>query len=159
MSLTLQPMTAPTLDQLEAMTPQDMFDHSTASLIEQGCTSRDRSCLPSPFDAVCLYDDKQGNRCAIGWLMPTELPKFLNFRGGVQELATALGCYEKGSLHRRLSTVLRLNADLLTNLQQAHDEASSSSISVTGDWAHNLQNQIENSHPEISFAVFTQITE
>jgi hypothetical protein len=111
MTLTLKPMTAPTLDQLEAMTPQDMFDHTARSLLQQ-----DGRCME---DTDCAYQNSEGSRCAVGWLIPDD---FISDAAQVQgALADLVDSLEREPRSDRLRVVLGKHYDVLRGLQSAHD--------------------------------------
>jgi hypothetical protein len=122
----------PTLDQLEAMTPQQLFDHSTQCLIEQG-----KPCIGEV--GVCDYSDKQGGHCALGWLIPTELQSWCQSLGGIQGLIDALISQSHQSPeHQRLYRVLLDHEELLQALQDAHDSSHNMDLPWTKLWPQYL---------------------
>jgi hypothetical protein len=131
------PMTAPTLDQLRVMTPQDLFDHTARSLRMQGVQAT------SPA-GNCQYQTAEGNRCAVGWLIPDEfLTQSKNCFGGVNDLIHAL---QNWNISLELGEVFATHLGLLQGLQAAHDQVKKNSPA----WGHYFLQRMRRTAEEYS---------
>jgi hypothetical protein len=106
---------APTFAQLQAMTEQDMFDHSARAILVQGHPA-------TAPEGSCVYRNASGSRCALGWLIPDEFidaceDVFAGSNGLIQLLEVSPDTQD-------LAQVLRNHRGFLLELQTAHDSGS-----------------------------------
>lgn len=101
-----------TVDALEQMSPQALFNFICSELLAQGKRS-------TTFDGYrCQYRGEGGTKCAVGMLIPDTLYK-RNFEFmGVKELCERMGDTPNGM---RIARVLCAHIDLLTRMQEIHD--------------------------------------
>jgi hypothetical protein len=121
----------PTLDQLEAMTEQDLFDHSARCLLVQ-----DRPCIN--VEGICDYSGPDGGHCAIGWLIPEILQNECRSGGGLETLCNHLSTREDDD-PKRLRWVLESHEHLFSAMQDAHDNAQGSILPWKIQWTEHLR--------------------
>jgi hypothetical protein len=112
----------PTLEQLEAMSPQDLFDHSNRCVDAQAKPSMNGF-------GNCLYSTKAGLHCAVGWLIPEEFQDAVKTcLGPVSELVDYVERDFEPSCEpdrlRRFANAINRNEILLEAMQGAHDTHS-----------------------------------
>jgi hypothetical protein len=103
-----------TLDALELMNRQQLFDVMCAGLLKQNARS-------TAFDGLrCQYRGDRGTKCAIGMLIPDAIyDRNLEFMG-VKDLCERIGRTPEGA---RAANVLRAHLPLLMRMQDIHDSA------------------------------------
>lgn len=97
---------------INTATVQEACDYAVKQIVKQG-----KRCMG---DFSCLYDDGNGNHCAIGWLLPD---KFGDFDSWIYNLR------DKGLL----PDVIHANIDLFGLLQSFHDSPSSKERATTAE--------------------------
>lgn len=86
-------------------TVQEACDYAIKQLVNQG-----KRCV----NGDCVYDDGNGNHCAIGWLLDHDDGDLMGFVGGFMHLMVE----HKG----KLPTLIRKNAEVFDRLQDVHDD-------------------------------------
>ena len=106
----------PTMDQLDSMGPQDVFDYVAAHLLRQG--------WPAVLQGgQCQYRAPDGSMCAVGCLIPDAYYDRAMEGHDVCDLAGYLHSTLSG---RRLGRFMLRHAALLDKLQRVHDRCDSS---------------------------------
>lgn len=92
------------------MTPQDIFDRVSEHLLKQGRAAINPT--PHTPSMTCVYRAPNGDKCAVGCLIPDELyrPDFEGLPGHRRAIMGAAGVART-----------ELNATLIRHLQSAHD--------------------------------------
>lgn len=106
-------------------TVQEACDYAVKKIVEQG-----KQCANA--DGNCIYDDTQGNHCAIGWLLSDELLILSSdISGGVRVLISEFGDY--------VPIMIRENVELFNTLQKFHDSDSKT-------YRKRIQEQLNEDH-------------
>ena len=96
---------------------QEIFDKTAKHLIKQKVAS------VSMPDAMCAYRDPNGNKCAVGkWIKKKHYNEFME--GSTIDCEEVQEALTKSRVNAKNEKVL----DLLTKLQEAHDESYQESI-------------------------------
>ena len=90
-------------------TPQKVFDYVVKKVYEQGCKSGTAG--------LCQYKDSQGNKCALGHLIPSNL-----YRKELENMILGKKFLSKIKSERFKGFIVA-NYELLLRLQAAHDGA------------------------------------
>jgi len=93
------------------MNQQEMFDRVYASVVRQGCRSYDENMR------ICRYKDNDGNKCAVGHLLPEGHPAFQETNG----ILPLLGRYPDLRELWNTETIPGMSG-FLSALQRAHDK-------------------------------------
>jgi len=111
------------------MNKQDVFDFAARAVIKQGKPATQRieglGAHSSPF---CAYKTKEGDRCAVGHLLPDNTPQAVfDAKMSVRELTSAFP-----EVKQLLGIETDEDVTFLARIQAAHDQYSS--YVTSGDW-------------------------
>jgi hypothetical protein len=73
------------IKEVDEMTVQEAIEYSLDKLIQQG----KRCMLGSGMG--CAYADREGNHCAIGWLLDSKNENLMGFRGSAEDISRVNG--------------------------------------------------------------------
>lgn len=109
----------------EGKTLQQVSDEIAAKLIAQ----RKPCMLENP--ERCVYGDKNGNHCAVGWLLPENNPELMGSSSGVKSLTTKV---QRGLIHlgKNQKFIIK-HADALSVMQSLHDIKDPASRQYSAD--------------------------
>jgi len=114
------------------MNKQDVFDFAARAVIKQGKPATQRIKELGPDSApFCAYKTEDGNRCAIGHLLPDSTPEAVfKAKMSLNELL-----FSFPEVKQLLGIETEEDVTFLGRIQQAHDIQSSRVI--LGDWDNN----------------------
>ena len=113
------------------MTPQEIFDKAVGGVIRQGSLAKGEN-------NVCRYRTKDGRACVVGQLIDDDLAHQWDDRCDPAFLI--IWRYDPDEI----PVELRPHIQLLTDLQQAHDDASTTLRPF--ECFHDLVRQVANTH-------------
>ena len=117
----------------EPVEAQEIFDFAVGKVIEQGA--------PARTEFGCVYRDGHGRKCAFGHLIPDSLYKY-SF-----EDVTAGGILNKYRRHPQyspaLAASLERHSSLITDTQEAHDDASRIERDGGSNFVNNFRHRAE----------------
>ena len=115
------------IQEVDAMTVQQAIEYSLDKLVKQG-----KRCVNK---SDCMYGDKEGNHCAIGWLLDSDNKSLMSNGGAVTDLDDV----------RTVPKLIRDNIETFSFFQQFHDSAY---MKHRGMYKGNLRDLgIDTSHP------------
>lgn len=86
---------------IQQFSPQEACDYAVQKIVEQR--------VPCTEHEVCMYGNKQGHHCAIGWLLDPNEKELMSYRG---------------TTHLLSNQYVRENIEIFSALQKFHDSES-----------------------------------
>jgi hypothetical protein len=96
------------MNEVDAMTVQQAIEYALDNLVMQGAR-----CMGA---GDCSYGDKQGNHCAIGWLLDANNRELMRYKGAVNDIMVDFSSH--------VPLLIKDNLDTFLTFQGFHDAIS-----------------------------------